>query len=167
MLRRSSSLVLFALALSSFLPAQEFRGTITGRITDGQHAAVPNAAIHATETETGAKFQTVSNADGSYALPFLPPGPYSLSVEASGFKRHVNSNVRVATNEREQVEIFIAKNGGVKAVGKREDRTLGARRRVVCWSYRTCRRGISHGHGRIRATGEQLRWTGHFGGQEV
>ena len=105
MLRRSSSLVLFALALSSFLPAQEFRGTITGRITDGQHAAVPNAAIHATETETGAKFQTVSNADGSYALPFLPPGPYSLSVEASGFKRHVNSNVRVATNEREQVDV--------------------------------------------------------------
>jgi hypothetical protein len=105
MLCRNVSLAALTLVLASILPAQEFRGTISGRITDAQQAAVPNAKIHATETETGAKFQTTSNTDGSYVLPFLPPGPYSVSAEATGFKRYVNANIRVTTNEREQLDV--------------------------------------------------------------
>src|SRR4051812_41803118 len=107
MLRRAFSFVTFAVLLSSFLPAQEFRGSISGKVIDQQQGVVPNAKIHATETETGAKFSTVSNADGSYVLPFLPPGPYAVSAEAAGFKRYVNSNVRVTTNERERVDITL------------------------------------------------------------
>ena len=52
-----------------------------------------------------AKFQTVSNADGSYALPFLPPGPYAVTVEAPGFKRYVNTKERITTNERAQLDV--------------------------------------------------------------
>jgi hypothetical protein len=84
---------------------QEFRGSLSGRVIDQQAAVVPNVKIVATETETGAKFQTVSNADGSYVLPFLPPGPYSVSAEAAGFKRYINGKVRITTNEREQLDI--------------------------------------------------------------
>src|SRR5262245_30733235 len=87
------------------LLSQQFRGSVSGRITDPQPAVIPGAKVNATERETGAKFNTVSNADGTYVLPFLPPGPYSISVEASGFKRYVNSQVRVTTNEREQIDI--------------------------------------------------------------
>jgi hypothetical protein len=100
--------VLFVLG-AAFLPvavhAQEFRGSLSGRVVDQQQAVVPNAKIFATETETGAKFQTVSNAEGGYVLPFLPPGPYSVTAEAPGFKRYINANVRVTTNEREQLDI--------------------------------------------------------------
>ena len=88
-------------------PAQEFRGSVSGRVLDQQQAVVPNAKIMATETETGAKFQTASNADGAYVIPFLPPGPYMLSAEATGFKRYVNNNVRITTNEREQIDIHL------------------------------------------------------------
>jgi hypothetical protein len=85
--------------------AQEFRGSLSGRVIDQQQAVVPGAKIIATETETGAKFQTVSGTDGAYVLPFLPPGPYSLTAEAPGFKRYVNDHVRITTNEREQIDI--------------------------------------------------------------
>jgi hypothetical protein len=95
------------LAVSSAVFAQEFRGTMSGKVLDAQEAAVPNTRIVATETETGAKFQTVSNADGSYVLPFLPPGPYAVTAEAAGFKKYVNRNVRVTTNEREQLDIHL------------------------------------------------------------
>jgi hypothetical protein len=86
-------------------PAQEFRGTLSGRVVDPQQAAVPQAKIIATENETGAKFQTVSNTDGTYVLPFLPPGPYTVTAEAPGFKKYINKAVRVTTNEREQIDI--------------------------------------------------------------
>src|SRR3954449_1349026 len=87
--------------------AQQFRGSISGRVLDQQQAAVPGAKIHAVESETGAKFQTVTNGDGTYVLTFLPPGPYSVAAEAAGFKRYVNAQVRVTTNEREQLDITL------------------------------------------------------------
>ncbi len=87
--------------------AQQFRGSLSGRVLDQQQAAVPGAKIHAVESETGAKFQTVTNGDGTYVLTFLPPGPYSVAAEAAGFKRYVNAQVRVATNEREQLDITL------------------------------------------------------------
>src|SRR5438874_8898634 len=87
--------------------AQQFRGTLSGRVLDQQSGAIPNAKINAVESETGAKFNTVTNTDGTYVLPFLPPGPYTLSVEAPGFKRYVNKQVRVTTNEREQMDITL------------------------------------------------------------
>ena len=87
--------------------AQQFRGSLSGRVLDQQQAAVPGAKIHAVESETGAKFQTVTNGDGTYVLTFLPPGPYSVAAEAPGFKRYVNAQVRVTTNEREQLDITL------------------------------------------------------------
>src|SRR5579872_3575386 len=96
------------IALLCLLPAafsQEFRGSLSGHVIDPQQAAIPNARITATEKDTGAKFSTVSNADGTYVLPFLPPGPYLVSAEAPGFKRFTNTSIRITTNEREQVDI--------------------------------------------------------------
>src|SRR5512133_397470 len=104
---RSVALCLCAFLLPALAPGQEFRGTLSGRVIDPQQAAVPQAKILATENETGAKYQTVRNTDGTYVLPFLPPGPYTITAEAAGFKKYVNRNVRVTTNEREQVDIAL------------------------------------------------------------
>src|ERR1051326_171281 len=85
--------------------AQEFRGSLSGKVIDQQQSVIPGAKIVATETDTGAKFSTVSNADGTYVLPFLPPGPYSVPAEPPGFKRYLNQNERITTNERAQLDI--------------------------------------------------------------
>src|SRR3989442_15120148 len=103
--RTICALAVAVLCLAAAGWAQEFRGSLSGRVTDPQQALVPSVNIVATNKDTGAKFQTVSGSDGSYSLPFLPPGPYTLTAEMSGFKRYVNGNVRVATNEREQLDI--------------------------------------------------------------
>src|SRR5581483_2858448 len=102
---RNVALCLCAFWLPAVLPAQEFRSTLSGHVIDPQESSIPNAKILATENETGAKFQTVSNADGTYVLPFLPPGPYTITAEAPGFRKYVNRNVRITTNEREQIDI--------------------------------------------------------------
>lgn len=93
------------LATSAF--AQEFRGSMGGRVIDQQQALVPNVKITAVNNDNGARFQTTSSADGSYSLPFLPPGPYTVTAEAPGFKRYSNPNLRVATNERQQLDIAL------------------------------------------------------------
>src|SRR3954454_21598575 len=104
---RRLALCMCAFLLPALSPAQEFRGTLSGHVLDPQGSSIPNAKVFATENETGAKFQTVTNTDGTYVLPFLPPGPYTISAEAPGFKKYINKNVRVSTNEREQIDIAL------------------------------------------------------------
>lgn len=48
--------------------AQSDRGTITGAVSDPAGAVIPNAAIEAKNSETGALYQTTSSATGNYTL---------------------------------------------------------------------------------------------------
>src|SRR5437016_6715878 len=88
--------------------AQEFRGTLTGRVTDAQQASVPNAKIQVTLLATGSRSQTTSGTDGLYTIPFLAPGTYKMEVEASGFKRYVRDGLDVAAGERVGLDIELS-----------------------------------------------------------
>lgn len=103
--RYTHTLAVCLLLLGFAAPAQEFRGTLAGRIVDQQGGVVPHVKVIATQKDTGSKFQTASGGDGEYSLPFLPPGAYTVEAEVSGFKRYVNPNIRVSTNERQQLDI--------------------------------------------------------------
>jgi hypothetical protein len=114
MRKNARRLLILAVALCFWTAAswaQEFRGTITGRVLDSQQAAVPNVRVLATQVETGAKYETVSSGDGQYTLPFLAPGVYRVTVEASGFKRFVREGVRVSTNERQNLDVALEVGG--------------------------------------------------------
>jgi hypothetical protein len=85
--------------------AQEFRGTITGRVTDAQSASIPNAKIQVTLLATGSRSQTTTGTDGLYTIPFLAPGTYKMEVEASGFKRYVRDGIDVSAGERVGLDV--------------------------------------------------------------
>jgi hypothetical protein len=96
-----------ALLMSSFCWAQEFRGTIGGRVVDAQGAVIPGVKIQSVQKETGAKSDTVSSGDGQFAIPFLTPGHYEVTAESMGFKRYVRTNLQVETNERLTLDITL------------------------------------------------------------
>ena len=95
---RRNLLLLLTAAAAMF--AQEFRGTLTGRVTDPSGSGVPNAKIVATQTETNARSQTVTGPDGTYTVPFLAPGVYQITVEANGFSKFEQTGVRVSAVEQ-------------------------------------------------------------------
>jgi hypothetical protein len=94
-----------ALLIPAALLAQEFRGTITGSVTDPQEAMIPNVKIVATHTETGARSATVSDSSGTYTIPFLAPGIYQITADAPGFKRFVREKFALAVGERPVLDI--------------------------------------------------------------
>src|SRR5271166_5311385 len=59
--------------------------TVNGIVTDPQSAAIGGAKIAATNRATGVVRETLSNADGLYAIPDLPAGSYVIRIAASGF----------------------------------------------------------------------------------
>ena len=93
--------VLLALAglAGGMAHAQEFRGTISGTITDPSGAAVPAASVVATETQTGTVNRTVSDGAGQYVIPFLLPGEYTITVSASGFEKLMHSGIILQSQE--------------------------------------------------------------------
>jgi hypothetical protein len=78
-------LLVLAFAATSSLVAQTFRGGIAGSVQDSTGAAVPNAKILLTGTDTGFKREMVSTSSGDYSFQDLPLGDYSVEVTSAGF----------------------------------------------------------------------------------
>jgi len=88
--------------------AQEFRSTLTGKVTDPSGAVVVNVKVTAIKSDTNSRFETVTNSDGLYTIPFLPPGPYSVTAEASGFKKYLQSGIQIGSDTRVSQDIPLA-----------------------------------------------------------
>lgn len=72
-------------------------GSIQGTVTDPGGAAVQGATVTARNLDTGVAASTVTTDAGLYSVPNLPPGRYSVSVEATGLKTYTQEGVTVPT----------------------------------------------------------------------
>ena len=88
----SMSLVLVLLAATG-LSAQTFRGTILGTVTDPSGAVIAGAKVTVKNVGTGLERTTETSADGSYSLPELPIGTYTVTVSQAGFQTFVATGV--------------------------------------------------------------------------
>jgi len=95
-------LVVFVVFSTALLVAQTFRGTILGTVTDPSGAVVGGATVKVRNVGTGQERSTTTSADGSYAVPELPIGTYTVTVTQAGFKTFAATSVTVdvATERR-------------------------------------------------------------------
>src|SRR5436190_24228623 len=49
-------------------------------------------------------FRSVTNQDGYYYVPYLRPGTYTLSIEATGFKKAVRDGLELRTNDEPRID---------------------------------------------------------------
>ena len=91
--------------------AQGVSGHIIGTVLDTSSAVIPNAQVTITNQETGIITHTKSNAVGEYRSDNLPPGTYSVRVEAPGFRDTVSAGniVTVDGNNRVDVNLQVGK----------------------------------------------------------
>jgi len=105
-LRRLGFIIaLLVLTISPSAFGQAVNGTLLGTVNDSTGATVPNAKVTAVETQTGLTHETKSNESGNYTFPDMPPGSYSITAEATGFKKNTHSNIDLLTNSTTRVDI--------------------------------------------------------------
>ena len=116
----------FLLASALVLPllGQEFRGTVSGVVTDPAGAAVAGAKVTVSEIHTGTRIQTVSDGVGQYAAPFLQPGDYDIAVRASGFKEFVRKQVHVGSGDHTVIDARLAVGDAAQSVEVTADAPL-------------------------------------------
>ncbi len=98
---------LLSVAILPAVYAQEYRGTILGRISDSSGAVIPGASVTVTEEATRGVHKVASNAEGNYQAPFLLPGTYTIAVEHPGFKKAVRNSITVSINEKLRLDFVL------------------------------------------------------------
>ena len=89
------------------LCAQSSNGQITGLITDSSGAAVQDAKIVATNTETGVTYVSTTNGSGVYVLSQLVPGLYKVSLSKEGFGTVERTELTVRTGDHLSLDLSI------------------------------------------------------------
>jgi len=70
--------------------------TLSGVVKDSAGGVIPGATVVITNTATGATFEAVTGANGSYTVPAMQAGTYTISATLAGFKTAQVNNFRLA-----------------------------------------------------------------------
>jgi hypothetical protein len=93
-------IVAVSFVLSGVLPAAgQSRATtadVEGTIVDSSNAVLPGVTVTTTNRETNLTRSTVTDGDGRYAIPALPPGVYDVRAELGSFAPETRENVTLA-----------------------------------------------------------------------
>ncbi|PYS44575.1 MAG: hypothetical protein DMG13_33655, partial [Acidobacteria bacterium] len=76
-----------------------------GTVQDSTGAILPDVTVSVTSTERNISLSTRTNEVGSYVLPALSPGNYSVTAELPGFKRAVREGVVLQVNQLGRIDI--------------------------------------------------------------
>ena len=91
-------------------------GEIRGGVVDPSGAIIQGAVIVITQVGTDAVRGVTSDKDGSFDVPELAVGTYSVSAEATGFKKFVAKNVVVSIGHVAIVNITLQIGGSAETV---------------------------------------------------
>lgn len=99
---------LLLVAVSAYGQGVGASGNITGTVIDSSGAAVPNAAVIATEPEKGLKRSTTTDSKGEYRLAGLAPAIYEVSAQFSGFQTAKQKNVVINVGETAVLDFHLS-----------------------------------------------------------
>ncbi|MFL6232446.1 MAG: TonB-dependent receptor domain-containing protein [Thermoanaerobaculia bacterium] len=102
-------LLAWGLALLPAAQAQTTGGTLIGRVQDKSGGGpLPGANVTATQKETGLSRSTVTESDGTYRLPSLPVGSYTVQVELNGFATVTVENVTINVATQREINVDLS-----------------------------------------------------------
>ena len=77
---------------------QGISGSLTGQITDPSGAAIPGATVALSNVDTDQVQNIVTDGQGVYSFKLVPPGNYSLKVNAGAFAEYVQKGIVINAN---------------------------------------------------------------------
>jgi hypothetical protein len=114
-LLRTLTLGLFAISATMAL-GQGTSASLTGQVTDPTGAVIPNTTISVRNTDTNLVQTVKSNATGVYLVTPLPPGKYSLTVEANGFVRYVQTGITLSVDVASTQNVILTLGSAAQTV---------------------------------------------------
>jgi hypothetical protein len=102
-----SILSLILLGAASSLFAQS-TGALLGTVTDASGGAIAGATVTVTSQDTGVSRSFQTDSGGTYHVPFLPIGHYTIKVDFTGFQEALQKDVTLQVDENHEVDFTLA-----------------------------------------------------------
>ena len=109
------SLAILLIAATAFA---QTTASIQGTVSDQSGAAIAGAKVTVKNTATGIERTAQTTATGSYEIPALPPGNYSVQVQQTGFETQLAKNLvlQVSQNSIQNFGLKVASTSEVVTV---------------------------------------------------
>src|SRR2546426_941888 len=105
------SLVLVTITARPVLAQQGQYAAVQGHVADESGGAMPGVTVVVTHQGSGMFRQVVSNADGSYYVANMVPGPYRITAELAGFKKYEQPDVLLTIGNTTALDIKLVLGG--------------------------------------------------------
>jgi len=110
-----SVVVVWLVLVSAAVSAQQSASSgLAGLVTDSSQAAIPGATVTVTNVGTNAQRVAVTDAEGRFSIPALPPATYHIKVELQGFQTVEQPNFLLRQGETARPTITL----GVAAINE-------------------------------------------------
>ncbi len=107
--------ILFGAAVLA-TPAYAQRASLSGTISDQSGAVLPGVAVTLVHRDQGLRRETVTNDQGYYAFPLLPPGRYALTAQLTGFTPAEIANLNLNVGDEQTINIRLSVGGIGEAI---------------------------------------------------
>ena len=121
---RFKSTLFYFLLFAIFLPLAAWasiNGSISGLVTDPSGALVTGALVITTETRTGVRAETTTDAKGYFSFPALPIGSYDVEIRAKGFRTYKNTGLVIDANSALRLDAQLDLGSATEEVTIRSD----------------------------------------------
>ncbi len=96
-------LVIFLCAAPAY--AQFDTASVVGSVRDASSAAMPDAVVTLTNSETGVSLSRTTNGEGVYEFATVRPGTYVVTAEKSGFALALVDSISVQVGARQRIDL--------------------------------------------------------------
>ena len=110
------ALLLVLVSSPAFAQGGGATSSIVGVVQDTQGGVVPGASILATNDATSGKFTAISGTDGTFTIPALAIGTYTVTISLQGFKNAVLKGVDVTAGGPANVKAKLEVGGLTESV---------------------------------------------------
>src|SRR5262245_2320420 len=107
-MKYSLFLIICSLLALQAIRAQEITGTISGEIRDTTGSVMPGVKVTVLNTGTNVAKVVTTGPSGTYRVPFLIFGTYSVTAELQGFKTSRADRIALSTSEEARVDLTLS-----------------------------------------------------------
>jgi hypothetical protein len=96
-------------------------GSVRGTVSDSSGAAIPDASVTVTNTQTAQTRSTQTTGSGVFVFPELPIGSYELQVSKTGFNSQKRGGTQLLTGQTIGLDIILAVGSQIESVSVQGD----------------------------------------------
>src|SRR5262245_54051653 len=113
-LRKKMPLLLSLALLLAVSAFAQTSASLSGIVQDPNGGVVTGAKVIVSDPTKNLQLETTTNPEGTFAFSTLQPGTYTVTIEASGFKKFVKSGIVINVADKQSTGRIQLEVGGIE-----------------------------------------------------